>query len=144
MGAFRFLTAGESHGPTLGVTIEGVPAGLALTEEDLLVDLARRQRGYGRGARQAPIQDRRGSSLFVIKIVIPRRQSQSRLGARGRQDNYLARESEIANHLPDHNRLLRVLLTKESKVRPDDVEQQSDDSRHAAKMSRPRRAFELS
>ncbi|MEA2610291.1 MAG: Chorismate synthase, partial [Chloroflexota bacterium] len=29
MGAFRFLTAGESHGPALGVTIEGVPAGLA-------------------------------------------------------------------------------------------------------------------
>jgi chorismate synthase len=50
---FRFLTAGESHGSTLGVTIEGVPAGLALTEDDLVVDLARRQRGYGRGARQA-------------------------------------------------------------------------------------------
>jgi chorismate synthase len=49
---FRFLTAGESHGRTLGVTIEGVPAGLALTAEDLAVDLARRQRGYGRGARQ--------------------------------------------------------------------------------------------
>ncbi len=49
---FRFLTAGESHGRTLGVTIEGVPAGLALTAEDLALDLARRQRGYGRGARQ--------------------------------------------------------------------------------------------
>ena len=49
MGRLRFLTAGESHGRTLGVTIEGVPAGLALTEADLLVDLARRQRGYGRG-----------------------------------------------------------------------------------------------
>jgi chorismate synthase len=56
--AFRFLTAGESHGPTLGVTIEGVPAGLALTEDDLAVDLARRQKGYGRGARQAIEQDR--------------------------------------------------------------------------------------
>src|SRR3990170_4819854 len=53
MDGFRFLTAGESHGPTLGVTVEGVPAGLALTAEDLVVDLARRQRGYGRGARQA-------------------------------------------------------------------------------------------
>ncbi len=49
---FRFLTAGESHGRTLGVTVEGVPAGLALSEADLAVDLARRQRGYGRGARQ--------------------------------------------------------------------------------------------
>src|SRR6476646_9380136 len=58
MAAFRFLTAGESHGPALGVTIEGVPAGLALTADDLAVDLARRQRGYGRGARQAIEQDR--------------------------------------------------------------------------------------
>jgi chorismate synthase len=58
MGAFRFLTAGESHGPSLGVTIEGVPAGLGLTADDLAVDLARRQRGYGRGARQSIEQDR--------------------------------------------------------------------------------------
>jgi chorismate synthase len=55
---FRFLTAGESHGRTLGATIEGVPAGLALTEDDLAVDLARRQRGYGRGARQQIEHDR--------------------------------------------------------------------------------------
>lgn len=58
MPAFRFLTAGESHGPALGVTVEGVPAGLALTADGLAVDLARRQRGYGRGARQAIEQDR--------------------------------------------------------------------------------------
>ena len=49
---FRFLTAGESHGRMLGAIVEGVPAGLSLTAEDLAVDLARRQRGYGRGARQ--------------------------------------------------------------------------------------------
>jgi chorismate synthase len=49
---FRFLTAGESHGETLGAIVEGVPAGLSLTAADLAVDLARRQRGYGRGARQ--------------------------------------------------------------------------------------------
>ena len=48
----RFLTAGESHGETLGAIVEGVPAGLELTAADLAVDLARRQRGYGRGARQ--------------------------------------------------------------------------------------------
>ena len=58
MGAFRFLTAGESHGPGLGIIVEGVPAGLALDPETLAVDLARRQRGYGRGARQAIEQDR--------------------------------------------------------------------------------------
>jgi chorismate synthase len=54
---FRFITAGESHGPSLGVVVEGVPAGLALTEADLEVDLARRQRGYGRGARQTIERD---------------------------------------------------------------------------------------
>src|SRR6476646_3935839 len=58
MGAFRYLTAGESHGQELGVTIEGLPAGLALTADAIAVDLARRQRGYGRGARQAIEHDR--------------------------------------------------------------------------------------
>src|SRR5450755_3573851 len=58
MGRFRFLTAGESHGPTLGVILEGVPAGLHVTAGAIAVDLARRQRGYGRGARQAIEQDR--------------------------------------------------------------------------------------
>ena len=53
MGRLRWLTAGESHGRSLSVTIEGVPAGLALDGKALAVDLARRQRGYGRGARQA-------------------------------------------------------------------------------------------
>jgi chorismate synthase len=42
----------------LGAVVEGVPAGLALTEDDLAVDLGRRQRGYGRGARQSIEQDR--------------------------------------------------------------------------------------
>jgi chorismate synthase len=58
MGRLRFLTAGESHGQALGVIVEGVPAGLALTADDLAIDLARRQRGYGRGARQAIEHDR--------------------------------------------------------------------------------------
>ena len=58
MGRLRFLTAGESHGRSLGVTIEGVPAGLELSADTLAVDLARRQRGYGRGARQAIEHDR--------------------------------------------------------------------------------------
>ena len=50
-GAFRFLTAGESHGEGLTAIIEGLPAGLPLTEADIDADLARRQRGYGRGGR---------------------------------------------------------------------------------------------
>ena len=44
---FRFLTAGESHGEALTAVVDGVPAGLPLTEADIDTDLARRQRGYG-------------------------------------------------------------------------------------------------
>jgi len=58
MAPFRFLTAGESHGSGLGVIVEGVPAGLPLTAEQIGRDLARRQLGYGRGARQAIESDR--------------------------------------------------------------------------------------
>ena len=58
MGRLRWLTAGESHGRSLAVTVEGVPAGLAIGSDELGVDLARRQRGYGRGARQAIEHDR--------------------------------------------------------------------------------------
>ncbi len=47
----RFLTAGESHGPSLSVIIEGLPAGLAITEEEIAEELARRRLGYGRGPR---------------------------------------------------------------------------------------------
>jgi len=54
----RFLTAGESHGKGLIAIIEGVPAGLDLSEDDIAVDLARRQKGYGRGRRQKIEQDR--------------------------------------------------------------------------------------
>src|SRR6202045_4558107 len=48
----RWLTAGESHGPQLTVIIEGLPSGLAISEDDLRRDLARRQGGHGRGGRQ--------------------------------------------------------------------------------------------
>jgi chorismate synthase len=47
----RYLTAGESHGPQLTTILEGVPAGLPLTAEDINDDLARRQKGHGRGRR---------------------------------------------------------------------------------------------
>jgi chorismate synthase len=49
---FRFLTAGESHGPALVTIIEGLPAGMTLVAEDINAELRRRQGGYGRGARQ--------------------------------------------------------------------------------------------
>jgi chorismate synthase len=48
----RYLTAGESHGQALVVIVEGLPAGLAVTVEDIQAELARRRLGYGRGPRQ--------------------------------------------------------------------------------------------
>ncbi len=51
MAEFRFLTAGESHGPQLTAILEGLPAGLRLDLERINRDLARRQQGYGRGGR---------------------------------------------------------------------------------------------
>lgn len=51
MGIFRFLTAGESHGPELNIIIEGIPANMPLLADDINLDLKRRQAGYGRGGR---------------------------------------------------------------------------------------------
>ena len=48
----RWLTAGESHGPVLTAVLEGMPADVAITTDDVAAALARRRLGYGRGARQ--------------------------------------------------------------------------------------------
>ena len=53
----RWLTAGESHGPALVATIEGLPAGIEVTSIDIQNELARRRLGVGRGARQKFEQD---------------------------------------------------------------------------------------
>ena len=58
MVGFRFTTAGESHGPGLVAIVEGLPAGLELTPEELDRDLARRQLGHGRGGRMKIESDR--------------------------------------------------------------------------------------
>jgi chorismate synthase len=53
----RFLTAGESHGPALVVTVEGLPAGLPILIDEVAAELARRRLGYGRGPRMRFEQD---------------------------------------------------------------------------------------
>jgi chorismate synthase len=53
----RFTTAGESHGPALLATLEGIPAGLPLRAAEIDRELARRQQGYGRGRRMQIEQD---------------------------------------------------------------------------------------
>lgn len=78
----RFTTAGESHGPGLIATVEGVPAGVEIAPEDLNNDLARRQLGYGRGGRMKIEKDaatvlsgiRHGRTLgSPIALSIPNR-----------------------------------------------------------------------
>lgn len=54
---FRFLTAGESHGKALNVILEGIPAGLEISVEEIAAELSRRRLGYGRGPRMRFEQD---------------------------------------------------------------------------------------
>lgn len=49
--SLRFLTAGESHGPSLTTILDGIPAGLPITPDIINKELARRQQGYGSGGR---------------------------------------------------------------------------------------------
>jgi chorismate synthase len=56
-GMLRWLTAGESHGPALVAILEGLPAGVRVSTDDIAGELARRRTGYGRGARMSFEQD---------------------------------------------------------------------------------------
>jgi chorismate synthase len=80
MPALNYQTAGESHGPSLVITITGLPAGLDLDADFINGELARRQGGYGRGGRMKIEQDtveflagvRRGKAIgapLVMRIV---------------------------------------------------------------------------
>src|SRR3989338_3674172 len=80
----RFLTAGESHGKALTAILEGVPAGVPMTEEAVNRELARRQHGYGRGGRMLIEKDtvtffsgvRHGKTLgSPIAMQIPNKDS---------------------------------------------------------------------
>ena len=58
MTTFRYLTAGESHGPGLTVIVEGIPAGLDVNEDYIEKQMSRRQKGYGSGGRMKIEKDR--------------------------------------------------------------------------------------
>lgn len=58
MKRFRFLTSGESHGKCLTAIIEGLPAGIRIKQDVINKDLARRQKGYGRGGRMQIEEDK--------------------------------------------------------------------------------------
>jgi chorismate synthase len=54
----RFLTAGESHGPALTAILEGMVAGVPVSEKEIKAELTRRRHGYGRGTRMKLEEDR--------------------------------------------------------------------------------------
>src|SRR5579883_2794972 len=64
---WRYLTAGESHGPGLTIIIDGVPAGVPISEDAIAEDLRRRQGGYGRGGRMLIEKDRAELRAGVAK-----------------------------------------------------------------------------
>ncbi|MCU0640867.1 MAG: chorismate synthase [Candidatus Margulisbacteria bacterium] len=81
----RYLTAGESHGAALVAILDGCPANLALSADDLDLDLARRQGGYGRGARMKLEKDkveilsgvRKGKTIgSPIALLIPNKSTE--------------------------------------------------------------------
>lgn len=63
----RFVTGGESHGPRLTAVLEGIPAGLPLTEEDINRELKRRQGSFGRGERMQTIEKDRVSIIGGVR-----------------------------------------------------------------------------
>jgi len=82
----RFLTAGESHGQALVAILEGMPAGVPIDADAIMIDLRRRQGGYGRGRRMAIESDRaeilsgvrRGQTTGgPIALLIPNRDWQN-------------------------------------------------------------------
>lgn len=81
----RYLTAGESHGRALVAILDGCPANLPLTAEEIDLDLARRQLGYGRGARMKLEKDkaeilsglRKGRTIgSPIALLIPNKSTE--------------------------------------------------------------------
>ncbi|MGK2855932.1 MAG: chorismate synthase [Thermoanaerobaculia bacterium] len=92
MSSFRFVTAGESHGPALTVIVSGIPAGLRLDRARMNRELERRQQGYGRGGRMKIEKDevvvtagvRGGETLgSPVAITIPNLDHESWQGAMG-------------------------------------------------------------
>lgn len=114
----RYTTAGESHGPQLTAIVDGVPAGLRISEESINADLERRQSGYGRGGRQLIEHDkvrilsgvRFGRTLGTpITLVVENRDWQNwtdRMAVFGQAPDDLQRETTPR---PGHADLVGVL-----------------------------------
>lgn len=121
----RFLTAGESHGPALVAIVEGVPAGLKLSTDDINSELARRQLGFGRGGRMKIERDqaqilsgvRFGETIgSPISLKINNRDWanwQKRMAAEGESPDAEA----VTAPRPGHADLSGILKTGQSDIR---------------------------
>ncbi len=109
----RFLTAGESHGRGLVAILEGMPAGVPLSQVALTEELLRRQRGYGRGERMSKRKEkprfisgvRHGRSIgSPIAIYIPNgeRERWAKIMSPHREDEEAGTEGEITRPRPGH------------------------------------------
>lgn len=110
----RYLTAGESHGQALVAILEGCPANLTLTPDDINRDLERRQQGYGRGDRMKIEKDtveitsgvRKGKTMGTpIALRIPNRST----------DFF---EKDVSQLRPGHADLAGVQKYNQKDVRP--------------------------
>ncbi len=110
MTRLRWSTSGESHGPELVAIVEGIPAGLPLVGVDVDGDLARRQRGYGRGGRMKIETDRaqlvagvRGGETLgsPIALVIANRDHANWAGRMG-PDPFPAPPEALTRPRPGH------------------------------------------
>jgi chorismate synthase len=105
---FRYLTAGESHGPALVGILDGLPAHIRLNVEEINETLARRQGGYGRGSRMKIERDQveflagvRGSETLgsPIAVVVPNRDFEN---VRSLMDPLTGSGKPLTNPRPGH------------------------------------------
>ncbi len=133
MTKLKFLTAGESHGQALVCTIDGIPSNLSLTAKDIDKDLARRQKGYGRGGRMKIETDRvqvlsgirRGKTLgSPIALLIKNKDWENwqeimspHPGVRARRDVPLQKGAAVTRPRPGHADLSGALKYDHKDIR---------------------------
>jgi chorismate synthase len=105
VGTLRFLTAGESHGRALLAILEGIPAGLALSEEDIEPQMRRRQAGYGRSVRMKLEADR----AELVSGVIRGETIGGPLGLRIENRDVRLDEPELSRPRPGHADLVGAM-----------------------------------
>lgn len=101
----RFLTAGESHGRALTAVVEGIPAALALSEDDIDPHLARRQQGYGRSARMKLEADR----VEIVSGIIRGETIGGPIALRIENRDVRGEEPELTRPRPGHADLVGAL-----------------------------------